>query len=163
MIHEHSCGDQHSIYTTLDRLLPSYRLRIIRDGECRLRDMAKQFGLGANICFAANGHRLLRFDPRWDDRRAQRLRDSLQQEGFYDDQEADADTRLTGLRHSGLWRLQIDLNQQQWSGLFAGWKVDGALCDGLERGLKVMLGQSSALKILPTSTELRPWPKPMNN
>ena len=84
LIHEHACGDQHEVPPPSIALLPGLRLDVIRDGECRLRDMRKQFGLGAELFAQPDGSRLLRYDPRWQDRRAQRLRDQLRTEGYFD-------------------------------------------------------------------------------
>jgi succinylarginine dihydrolase len=133
VLYESACGDQHEIVTTLDRLVPGIRLHVVRDGECRLRDMRKQYGLGAELIALANGQRLLRYDPRWDDRRAKRLRDQLAAEGFFDIAAAGIAHDVIGLRHNGLWALRMDLSAAQWAGMHAPWKISDELLTKLER------------------------------
>lgn len=132
LLHESACGDQHEIVTALDRLVPGLRLEIIRDGSCRLRDMRKHYGLGAEILVDGQNQRHLRYDPRWDDRRGQRLREDFLSEGYCNQHHAGMSSSLTGLRHNALWNLHCHLTNDQWLALYDAWKVTDGLLDALD-------------------------------
>ena len=77
--------------------------------------------LGAEPIAQPDGVALLRYDPRWQDRRAQRLREQLRTEGYFEHDEAGVDSALSGLRHAGQWAWRCALSNAQWQQLYQLW------------------------------------------
>ncbi|TVR41781.1 MAG: hypothetical protein EA402_12625 [Planctomycetota bacterium] len=131
ILHESSFGEQHDLINALDALVPGLRLHIVRDGEYRLKDHRQAPGLGGTMLRDAAGAYHLLIDPRWEDRRAQRLRARLLDAGTVESIREDLDPRLLGLRRSGSWRLCLPLLPAQIAALPAPWLVTPELISAL--------------------------------
>lgn len=117
IMHESCCGDQHSWLQTSQDACPDITLRVLRDRECRLRDLRQQQGLGGILLGDAVRGRQLIYDPRWDDKRAQRVRQQLVDEGLITTHRPGIDPRQLGLAHLSAWHLRLDLDSAQLAAL----------------------------------------------
>lgn len=119
IMHESCCGDQHSWLQTSQDACPGVRIHVLRDRECRLRDLRQQQPLGAVLIGdgdSAQGRQLI-YDPRWDDKRAQRVRQQLCDDGLISGHRPGIDPRLLGLPYLSAWHLRLDLDSSQLNAL----------------------------------------------